>query len=87
MISSNGKEARHPYLDEDFVDCIKSIPLEHMCNFSLPNGEGDKRLLRLAALHVGLENTSVLAKRVKTSSVSQMKTYHFALRQCNLGHE
>lgn len=62
-ISSHGKEARFPFLDERVVQFVSSLPTECLCDFSLERGEGDKLVLRLAARQLGLRNCTGLAKR------------------------
>ena len=64
LVSDSGREARHPYLDEQFASFVRSLPLDLVCDLSLPPGAcvlvflsevpslagaGDKRILRLAA--------------------------------------
>lgn len=64
IISSVGKEIRHPFLDEDFIQFISKLPLSSVCNLTLPDGEGDKQILRKAAIFLGLSvETSKRAKR------------------------
>lgn len=64
IISSVGKEIRHPFLDEDFIKFISKLPLSSICDLTLPDGEGDKQILRRAAVTLGLSvETSKRAKR------------------------
>ena len=63
ICSDHGKEARFPFLDAHVVNFLKSMPLSNVCDFSLPPGHGDKRILRLVALRLGLEHASSLVKR------------------------
>ncbi|GBG27465.1 Asparagine synthetase domain-containing protein 1, partial [Hondaea fermentalgiana] len=62
-ISDRGKEVRHPYLDENVMETLASLPLEHVVDPRLPSGDGDKRLLRIVACQLGLPGVSGLAKR------------------------
>lgn len=62
-ISAHGREARFPFLDEQVVATIARLPLESVCDFALERGDGDKRVLRVAARQLGLESCTRLAKR------------------------
>ena len=53
-LSDHGREARFPYLDEDVVAFLELLPIECKCDFSLPLGSGDKRILRLVARTIGV---------------------------------
>ena len=63
ICSDHGKEARFPYLDHHVVELLTGLPVDLICDFSLPPGEGDKRILRLVALRLGLDHASGLVKR------------------------
>lgn len=63
IAADHGKEARFPFLDAHVTGFLKSLPLEHVVDFSLPPGHGDKRILRLVALRLGLGHASGLVKR------------------------
>lgn len=64
IISSLGKEARHPFLDERFIRFVYSLPVEHICELSLPKGQGDKKLLRaVARTKLALPGVSTVPKR------------------------
>uniref|UniRef100_UPI003590053F asparagine synthetase domain-containing protein 1-like isoform X2 n=1 Tax=Myxine glutinosa TaxID=7769 RepID=UPI003590053F len=63
IVSDHGKEARFPYLDEDVVTFLSSLPIWLKVDLRLPRGIGDKLLLRLAAHWLGLTNASTLPKR------------------------
>lgn len=65
LIADHGKEVRHPFLDEDVISFVTSLPLtEHVCDLSKPDGVGDKHLLRRASPLLGLSKmTSTRAKR------------------------
>lgn len=62
-ISAHGREARFPFLDEQVVATIARLPLESICDLELERGQGDKRVLRVAARRLGLESCTRLAKR------------------------
>jgi asparagine synthetase B (glutamine-hydrolysing) len=63
VLSDHGKEARFPYLDTAVVDFLRAQSLSHICDFSLPPGQGDKRILRLLAERLGCTSASVAVKR------------------------
>jgi len=62
LIADNGREARHPFLDEEVVAAIGRVPLAALADLSRPPGEGDKLVLRDVARLLGL---SGCARRVK----------------------
>lgn len=63
IISDHGREARFPYLDEDVVSYLNGLPIHLKADLSLPRGEGEKLLLRVAARQIGLTGSSRLPKR------------------------
>lgn len=63
LVSDHGKEARFPYLDDSVVQFLNEVPEHDLCDFSLPPGQGDKRILRLVAQRHGLVACSGLIKR------------------------
>ena len=63
LLSSHAREARFPFLDEDFATFLNSVPLHHICDLSQPPGTGDKRILREAAKKLGLHYASTFSKR------------------------
>lgn len=63
VIGDHGKEARFPYLDEDVVSYLNSLPVWVKADLSLPRGVGEKLLLRQAAKQLGLGQSAVLPKR------------------------
>lgn len=64
ILSSSGKETRYPYLSHAVISFLADLPVEAKMDFTtLPPGQGDKRLLRDAARHLGLHQTSMLVKR------------------------
>ena len=48
IIGDTGREGRHPFLDEGFIETLLSIPLPLIADLRLPPGTGDKQLLRMA---------------------------------------
>lgn len=54
---------RFPYLDEDVVSFLNTLPVWEKADLSLPRGFGEKLLLRLAAVELGLGPSAVLPKR------------------------
>lgn len=63
MISSHGKETRHPFLSLDVVSYLAHLPVQVKTDPRLPAGVGDKLLLRLAARKLGLVEASGRKKR------------------------
>ena len=80
VLSDHSKEARFPFLDPWVVQYLASLPLSEICDFSLPVGEGDKRILRLLAQKLGLSIASRKVKRAiqfgsRISHVSDSKRF------------
>ncbi|PJF17556.1 putative asparagine synthase [Paramicrosporidium saccamoebae] len=64
VISDHGKEARFPFLDEQLVSHLSSLPVELKCDFSKPRGSGEKILIRRMAQHFGFsDQVALLPKR------------------------
>ncbi|XP_057230093.1 asparagine synthetase domain-containing protein 1-like [Malurus melanocephalus] len=63
IIGDHGKEARFPFLDEDVVSFLNSLPVSEKADLTLPRGIGEKLILRLAAKQLGLTASTVLPKR------------------------
>ncbi|KAF9505630.1 hypothetical protein BS47DRAFT_515804 [Hydnum rufescens UP504] len=64
IISSNGKESRYPYLDLSLVSYLARLPVHVKLDPRMKeDGVGDKRLLREAALKMGLHGASRRKKR------------------------
>lgn len=63
VIGDHGKEARFPFLDENVVSFLNSLPIWEKANLTLPRGIGEKLILRLAALELGLTSSALLPKR------------------------
>lgn len=63
LINFNPVADRFPYLDEDVVSYLNSLPVWEKADLSLPRGFGEKLLLRLTARHLGLGRSALLPKR------------------------
>ncbi|XP_037706158.1 asparagine synthetase domain-containing protein 1 [Choloepus didactylus] len=63
VIGDHGKEARFPFLDENVVSFLNSLPIWEKADLTLPRGIGEKLILRLAALELGLTTSALLPKR------------------------
>ncbi|KAI0082210.1 hypothetical protein K474DRAFT_1655557 [Panus rudis PR-1116 ss-1] len=63
VISSHGKETRHPFLSLSVVSFLAQLPVHLKLDPRLPPGLGEKMLLRLAARKVGLIEASARKKR------------------------
>jgi asparagine synthetase B (glutamine-hydrolysing) len=63
VLSDSSKEARFPFLDPGVVQFLQNQPFENVVDYSLPAGEGDKRILRLVAARLGLPAASTAVKR------------------------
>lgn len=63
VISSHGKETRHPFLSLTLVSFVASLPIHYKMDPRLDVGFGDKLLLRLAARKLGLVEASSRKKR------------------------
>ncbi|XP_056145488.1 asparagine synthetase domain-containing protein 1 [Lampris incognitus] len=86
VIGDHGKEARFPYLDEDVVSYLNSLPVQSKADLSLPRGIGEKLLLRLVAKELGLGPSAVLPKRAMQfgSRIAKMENSHEkASDKCN----
>ncbi|XP_062972339.1 asparagine synthetase domain-containing protein 1 [Elgaria multicarinata webbii] len=78
VIGDHGKEARFPFLDEEVVSFLNSLPVWEKANLALPRGIGEKLLLRLAAAELGLTDSCVLPKRAMQfgSRIAKMEKSH-----------
>ena len=57
------REARHPFLDEDYIQTVLSLPLWFIANLAEAPGQGDKKLLRAALSRLGLPRAAGRVKR------------------------
>ncbi|XP_016375683.1 asparagine synthetase domain-containing protein 1-like [Sinocyclocheilus rhinocerous] len=78
IIGDHGKEARFPYLDEDVVSFLNGLPVSEKADLSLPRGVGEKLLLRLAAIELGLGLSALLPKRAMQfgSRIAKLEDNH-----------
>jgi asparagine synthetase B (glutamine-hydrolysing) len=88
VISDHGKEARFPFLDEQLVSHLSSLPVELKCDFSKPRGSGEKILIRRMAQHFGFSDQVALlpkraiqfgAKTAKMESSSERGDYKLSM--------
>ncbi|XP_050362344.1 asparagine synthetase domain-containing protein CG17486 isoform X2 [Nymphalis io] len=65
VICDHGRQPRMPYLDEDLVNYVLKLKPWLKCfpSDNLECGLGDKLMLRLISLHLGLKNSVTLPKR------------------------
>ena len=63
LVADRGREGRHPFLDEAFMDLVASLPLGLIADLRQPPGTGDKRVLRLALRRLGLTESAQRVKR------------------------
>eukprot|EP01124_Arcella_intermedia_P021561 TRINITY_DN3035_c0_g1_i2.p1 TRINITY_DN3035_c0_g1~~TRINITY_DN3035_c0_g1_i2.p1 ORF type:complete len:602 (-),score=97.05 TRINITY_DN3035_c0_g1_i2:1617-3185(-) len=63
ILSDHQREARHPFLDEDFTHFVSLMHPSQFCDFELPLGQGEKKLLRMVASLLGLKSSQHLPKR------------------------
>ncbi|TFK57417.1 hypothetical protein OE88DRAFT_130909 [Heliocybe sulcata] len=63
VVSSHGKETRHPFLSLAFLNFIAQLPVHHKMDPRTELGTGDKMLLRLATRKLGLLEASSRRKR------------------------
>ncbi|KAL4861824.1 hypothetical protein BDV12DRAFT_179745 [Aspergillus spectabilis] len=70
VIAHWGREARFPFLDEDFVAWVVQLPVWEKCGFGVPGSpptdagiDSEKKALRLLAHNLGLDNVSREKKR------------------------
>jgi asparagine synthetase B (glutamine-hydrolysing) len=63
IVSDSSHEVRFPFLDAMVMHYVESLPLDVVVDFSLPAGEGDKRILRLVAESLQLTTAATAVKR------------------------
>ena len=57
------REARHPFLDEEYINSVLQLPLWLVANLAEVPGQGDKKLLRAALKQLGLPRAAARVKR------------------------
>ncbi|KAL6765873.1 asparagine synthase-domain-containing protein [Haematococcus lacustris] len=63
LVADWGREARHPFLDEELVRVLQASSLPDIVDLSHPPGVGDKLVLRAALLRLGLPQAAIRVKR------------------------
>ena len=63
IVTDHGVAGRCPYLDENVVSFLNSLPINVKMNMHLDRGLGEKVLLRAVAYNLGLKKTSLHLKR------------------------
>ncbi|XP_033122656.1 asparagine synthetase domain-containing protein 1-like [Anneissia japonica] len=78
IIADHGREARFPFLDENVIAFLNTLPIWKKADLTLPRGLGEKILLRLAAREVGLGHSAILPKRAIQfgSRIAKMERQH-----------
>ena len=62
-ISDHGREGWFPFIDEEMVQLINTLPIHHIADLGGEEGSGDKLILRNAARMLGLNQCTYLVKR------------------------
>lgn len=63
VIADSGKTARAPFIEEQVARYVRSLAPQQRCCYALPEGVGDKLLLRLYGYTLGLRDAVLLKKR------------------------
>lgn len=63
VIADSGKTARAPFIEEQVARFVRSLAPQQRCCYALPEGVGDKLLLRLYGYTLGLRDAVLLKKR------------------------
>lgn len=63
LVADTSREARHPFLDEDFMNSVLQLPLDALTDLRLSPGAGDKAALRAALRQLGLPQAAARVKR------------------------
>ncbi|KAH8387517.1 hypothetical protein KR093_007529 [Drosophila rubida] len=63
VIADCGKTARAPFIEEHVAQFVRSLAPQQRCCYALPEGVGDKLLLRLYGYSLGLRDAVLLKKR------------------------
>lgn len=87
MLSAHARDARYPYLDLHFVAYVSALPVWAKCNLEYPAGEGDKSLIRQAALRCGIPATARRVKRAMQFGTKSAKLYEGAPRGYKAGEQ
>ena len=85
LCSDHGREARFPFLDAHVVHFLTGeLASEEnlICDFNLPPGVGDKRILRLIAKRLGFEYASGLSKVSRIREASCYSVIIICARAC-----
>ena len=82
IIADTGREARHPFLDEQFIETLLGLPLPLVADLRLPPGTGDKQLLRMALLRYSIptDHPRYCITRCMPLALMPMKGAEFAHR-------
>ena len=79
VVADHGKESRLPFMDERVLEFALRSSLGSLMDFSLPAGEGDKRILRDCLRSLGLERASRRVKRAMQFGTRLAKASNEAL--------
>ena len=63
MVADHGVAPRCPFLDEDLVNFLATVPINLKCDLQYDRGRGEKLVLRLLAHRLGLRLTAREPKR------------------------
>ena len=63
MVADHGVAPRCPFLDEDLVNFLATVPINLKCDLQYDRGRGEKLVLRLLANRLGLHLTAREPKR------------------------
>lgn len=90
LVADHGREARHPFLDEAFMDELISLPLHVIADLRMPRGVGDKRIIREMAVLLGLPDAARRVKRAiqfgtRLAKLSNRRDFG-SNRRANLSH-
>lgn len=88
-MSDNGRESRLPFLHEQVVAFLQSLPLRLKCEMREPLGVGDKKILReVAGPLLGLPSCARLVKRAiqfGTRIARAANIHHFGSHRAGKG--
>jgi asparagine synthetase B (glutamine-hydrolysing) len=63
IVADRGREARHPFLDDQLVQVALSWPVQFLADLHQPPGMGDKKVLRECLHHLKLHRAAARVKR------------------------